>query len=65
MFGFYSQEVPLSVISIEVALIAAIMLTGDANPSLARDTMLAVIMIVLNALVDVLYRVLDPRQELG
>ncbi len=43
----------LSVISIEVALIAAIMLTGDANPSLARDTMLAVIMIVLNALVGI------------
>jgi len=41
----------LSVITIEVALIAAIMLTGDANPVLARDTMLAVIMIVLNGIV--------------
>lgn len=41
----------LSVITIEVALIAAIMLTGDANPALARDTMLAVVMIVLNGIV--------------
>ena len=36
----------VAVISIEVALISAIMLTGDANPTLARDTMLAVLMIV-------------------
>ncbi|MEZ5862033.1 MAG: hypothetical protein R3D28_24200 [Geminicoccaceae bacterium] len=43
----------LSVISIEVSLMAAIMLTGEANPTLARDTMLAVIMIVLNALVGI------------
>ncbi|MEZ5861260.1 MAG: hypothetical protein R3D28_20165 [Geminicoccaceae bacterium] len=28
----------LSVISIEVSLMAAIMLTGEANPTLARDT---------------------------
>ena len=41
----------LAVITIEVSLIAAIMLTGDANPVLARDTMLAVIMIVLNGIV--------------
>lgn len=41
----------LSVITIEVALIGAIMLTGEANPTLARDTMLAVIMIVLNGIV--------------
>ncbi len=41
----------LSVILIEVALIAAIMLTGEANPTLARDTMLAVIMIVMNFMV--------------
>ena len=41
----------LAVIGIEVSLIAAIMLTGDANPTLARDTMLAVLMIVLNGLV--------------
>lgn len=41
----------IAVIGIEVSLIAAIMLTGDANPTLARDTMLAVLMIVLNGLV--------------
>ncbi|MEM1362135.1 MAG: calcium:proton antiporter [Pseudomonadota bacterium] len=43
----------LSVVGIEVSLIAAIMLTGDSNPTLARDTMYAVVMIVLNGLVGV------------
>jgi Ca2+:H+ antiporter len=43
----------IAVISIEVSLIAAIMLHGGANPTLARDTMLAVIMIVLNGMVGV------------
>jgi Ca2+:H+ antiporter len=43
----------IAVISIEVSLIAAIMLTGNANPTLARDTMLAVIMIVLNGMVGI------------
>jgi len=41
----------LSVIVIEVALISAVMLTGDQRPALARDTMFAVVMIVLNGLV--------------
>lgn len=41
----------ISVIIIEVAVIAAIMLNGTANPTLARDTMLAVLMIVLNGIV--------------
>jgi len=41
----------IAVIGIEVALIAAIMLTGKAVPTLARDTMFAVLMIVLNGLV--------------
>lgn len=41
----------LAVIGIEVSLIAAIMLTGEAAPTLARDTMFAVLMIVLNGLV--------------
>ena len=40
-----------AVIVIEVAMIAAVMLTGDAAPTLARDTMLAVLMIVLNGLI--------------
>jgi Ca2+:H+ antiporter len=41
----------LSVISIEVSAIAAVMLHGSNNPTLARDTMLAVLMIVLNLMV--------------
>jgi Ca2+:H+ antiporter len=41
----------LSVVGIEVMMIAAVMATGDGNLTLARDTMLAVIMIVLNGMV--------------
>ena len=41
----------LSVISIEVMMISAVMLTGGNNPTLARDTMYSVAMIVLSALV--------------
>lgn len=41
----------LSVVGIEVSVIAAVMLTGDAAPTLARDTMFAILMIVLNGLV--------------
>ena len=41
----------LSVIGIEVALITAVMLTGENTPTLARDTMFSVLMIVLNGLV--------------
>ena len=41
----------LSVIGIEVALIAAIMIAGADKPALARDTMFSIIMIVLNGLV--------------
>ncbi|MEQ8332613.1 sodium-potassium/proton antiporter ChaA [Nisaea sp.] len=40
----------LAVVGIEVALIAAVMLTGEAAPTLARDTMFAVLMMVLNGL---------------
>jgi Ca2+:H+ antiporter len=43
----------IAVISIEVALIAAMMLTGGFDPTLARDTMLAVVMIVLNGMVGI------------
>ncbi len=42
----------LSVIGIEVALITAVMLTGDNNPTLARGTMFSVLMIVMNGLVS-------------
>jgi Ca2+:H+ antiporter len=41
----------LSMISIEVMLIASMMLEGDRNPTLARDTMYSVVMIVLNGMV--------------
>ncbi|PXA73005.1 calcium:proton antiporter [Vibrio sp. 11986-1-5] len=43
----------LSVISLEVIMISSVMLTGDSNPVLARDTMFAVIMSILNGLVGV------------
>ncbi len=40
----------LAVISIEVIMIAAVMITGENNPTLARDTMFSVLMIVLNGM---------------
>jgi Ca2+:H+ antiporter len=41
----------LSVIAIEVSLLASIMLHGQNNPTLARDAMFATLMIVLNGMV--------------
>lgn len=41
----------LSVASIEIMTIAIVMTTGEPNPTLARDTMFSVVMIVLNGLV--------------
>lgn len=41
----------ISVISIEVSIIAAVMLHAGPNPTLARDTMLAVLVIVLDGMV--------------
>jgi Ca2+:H+ antiporter len=41
----------LSVGSIEIMIIGAVMLTGDANPTLARNTMFSVVMIMMNGLV--------------
>ncbi|WP_424814376.1 calcium:proton antiporter [Roseococcus sp. YIM B11640] len=41
----------LSAVIMEVALIAGAMLTGEEDPQVARDTMFAVLMIVLNGLV--------------
>ena len=41
----------ISVISIEVVMISAVMLTGENNPTLARDTLFSVLMIVLNGMV--------------
>jgi len=43
----------LSVICIEVSLIASIMLLGENEPALARDTMFAVLMIILNGMVGI------------
>jgi Ca2+:H+ antiporter len=43
----------LSVICIEVSVIAAVMLAGHSSPTLPRDTMLAVLMIVLNGMVGI------------
>ena len=41
----------LSVTVIEVTSISAVMLHGEANPTLARDTLFAVVMIILNGMV--------------
>jgi Ca2+:H+ antiporter len=41
----------LSVIAIEVSLLASVMLHGQNNPTLARDAMFATLMIVLNGMV--------------
>ena len=43
----------LSVISIEVVMICALMLNGAENPTLARDTMFSVLMIVLNGMLGI------------
>ena len=43
----------ISVIGIEAVMIASVMLTGDNNPTLARDTMFSVIMIVLNGMLGI------------
>ncbi|WP_205995757.1 calcium:proton antiporter [Pseudolabrys sp. FHR47] len=41
----------LSVVTIEVTIMATVMLSGDPNPTLPRDTVFAVLMIVLNGMV--------------
>ncbi len=43
----------LSIVIIEVALISAVMLSATEAPTLARDTMFAVLMIVLNGVVGI------------
>ncbi len=43
----------LAVIGIEVTMISTVMLVGDANPELGRDTMFSVLMLVLNGLVGI------------
>ncbi|MHA1518414.1 MAG: calcium:proton antiporter [Alphaproteobacteria bacterium] len=41
----------VSVISMEVAILATVMLSGSPNPTLPRETMFAILMIVLNGMV--------------
>ncbi|MGB3021715.1 MAG: calcium:proton antiporter [Methyloceanibacter sp.] len=41
----------VSVISIEVTILATVMLGGEPNPTLPRETMFAILMIVLNGMV--------------
>jgi Ca2+:H+ antiporter len=41
----------LAVVSIEVTIMATVMLNGDPNPTLPRDTVFAVLMIVLNGMI--------------
>ena len=41
----------VSVISMEVAILATVMLSGAPNPTLPRETMFAILMIVLNGMV--------------
>jgi Ca2+:H+ antiporter len=43
----------LAVVSIEVVMICALMLNGSENPTLARDTMFSVLMIVLNGMLGI------------
>ena len=43
----------LSIASIEIMTIAVVMLTGEPNPTLARDTMFSVVMNVCNGLIGV------------
>lgn len=43
----------LAVIGMEVIMVAALMLTGNPHPAMARDTMFAVVIIVLNGLLGV------------
>ena len=43
----------LAVVGMEVMMISALMLSGDPDPTMARDTMFAVVMIVLNALLGI------------
>src|SRR6478672_8080660 len=43
----------LAVTIIELSLIVSLMLNGDPNPGLVRDTVLAVVMLVLNGLAGI------------
>ncbi len=47
----YGWLILLSVVILEVSLISALMATGDAAPTLMRDTLYSIIMIVTGGLV--------------
>jgi Ca2+:H+ antiporter len=55
----------VAVVSIEVAIMATVMLHGGPNPTLPRDTVFAVLMIVLNGIVglSVMVGALRHRQQ--
>ncbi len=48
---FGTLVLTLSVISIEVLMISSVMLNGENNPAMARDTMFGVVMIAMNGMV--------------
>jgi Ca2+:H+ antiporter len=56
----------LSITFIEVVSISAVMMHGERNPTLARDTLLAVVMIILNGMVglSLLLGALRHREQL-
>lgn len=55
----------IAAVSIEVTIMATVMLTGDPNPTLPRDTVFAVLMIVLNGMIglSVIAGALQHRQQ--
>jgi Ca2+:H+ antiporter len=55
----------VAAVSIEVTIMATVMLNGDPNPTLPRDTVFAVLMIVLNGMIglSVIAGALNHRQQ--
>ncbi|WP_297800946.1 calcium:proton antiporter [Arenimonas sp. GDDSR-1] len=47
---FGTLVLTLSIIGVEVLMISAVMLSGDGNPTMARDTMFSVVMILLGGI---------------
>jgi Ca2+:H+ antiporter len=50
---FGTLVLTLSIIGVEVLMISAVMLSGDGNPTMARDTMFSVVMILLGGIAGV------------
>ena len=55
----------IAAVSIEVTIMATVMLSGDPNPTLPRDTVFAVLMIVLNGMIglSVIVGAMHHRQQ--